>query len=426
MWLAEIAFGEKYMNQIKGALPMKHRWNKAAVLTAAGALAMMAVPLIAGSTTSEASTMKPTYIIGVQGPFTGSDADYGDYEYAGVEFAVSQANASHKYAFNLKAEKFDDQGSSTVAPGAAQKAVGTKDLVAIVGPSFSGASEVSYQYYHAANIAEVSPSATAVALASGSDSSFFRTVADDSVQGGADATYLVTTKGEKNITVIGDESFYGAGLANAVAADATKLGATVTTKSIANINEGGGGNAGAYSTLATELAQADPSAIFYGGYAPEFGLLLGDLASDGYTTTSHVIMSGDGSNDPALLTSTSPASAANGAFLSESATGKVSYFTGKMASEFTALTHVKASVAIYAAQAYDAANAIIKALVMDKKTASIPTLRKETVASLHKVSFVGVTGPIAFQADGNLKDDTGEVQISEVVNGTITLLTSVS
>jgi branched-chain amino acid transport system substrate-binding protein len=403
---------------------MKLRWNKTVALAAVGAMALTGVPLAAGIGTSSAAS-KPSYTIGVQGPFTGSDSDYGDYEYAGVEFAVSQANASGKYAFTLKTEKFDDQGSSTVAPGAAQKAVGTKGLVAIVGPSFSGASQVSYQYYHAAHIAEVSPSATAVALASGSDSSFFRTVADDSVQGSADASYLVTTKGEKTITVIGDESFYGTGLANVVATQASKLGATVTTKSIANINEGGGGNAGAYSTLATELAQADPSAIFYGGYAPEFGLLLGDLASDGYSTSNHVIMSGDGSNDPALMTSTSPATAANGAFLSESATGKVSYFTGKMATEFTKLTHVKASVAIYAAQSYDAANAIIKALVADKKTSSIPTLRKETVASLHKVSFVGVTGPISFQGDGDLKVDKGEVQISEVENGVITVLTNV-
>ena len=39
------------------------------------------------------------------------------------------------------------------------------------------------------------------------------------------------------------------------------------------------------------------------------------------------------------------------------------------------------------------------------------------MASLHKVSFTGVTGPIAFQADGNLKVDKGAVQISEVDNG---------
>lgn len=402
---------------------MKLRAAKTVALASAGALVLMAVPLIAGASSGAAS--KPTYTIGYQGPLTGSDASYGDYQWAGLEFAVSQANASGKYPFTIKIAKFDDQGSSTVAPAAAQKAVGTKGLVAIVGPAFSGASEASYQYYHAAHIAEVSPSATAVALASGSDSTFFRTVADDSVQGAADATYMVSTKGVKNITVIGDESFYGAGLANVVATDAKADGATVTTQSIANINEGGGGNAGAYSTLATSLAQSDPAGIFYGGYAPEFGLLLGDLAADGYTTSNHVIMSGDGSNDPSLMTSTSPASAANGAYLSESATGKVSYFTGTLAKEFTQLTKVKASIAIYAAQAYDAANAIIKAIAAAKTTSSIPTLRSEIVAGLHKVSFVGVTGPIAFQGDGNLKVDKGEVAISEVENGSITSIGSV-
>jgi hypothetical protein len=41
---------------------------------------------------------------------------------------------------------------------------------------------------------------------------------------------------------------------------------------------------------------------------------------------------------------------------------------------------------------------------------------------LHSVSFVGVTGPIAFQSDGDLKDDTGSVQVSEVENGKITLV----
>lgn len=402
---------------------MKLRFNKAAAVAASGALALLALP-VAGFASAGASS-KPTYVIGYQGPLTGSDASYGQYQYAGLEFAVSQANASGKYPFTIATAKFDDQGSSTVAPAAAQKAVGTKNLVAVVGPAFSGASEASYQYYHAAHIAEVSPSATAVALASGSDSSFFRTVADDSVQGTADATYLVKTKGIKNLLVIGDESFYGAGLAKVVATEAKDFGATVTTQSIANINEGGGGNAGAYSTLATSIAQQDPAGIFYGGYAPEFGLLLGDLAADGYTTSNHVIMSGDGSNDPSLLTSTQPASAANGAFLSESATGKVSYFTGKLASEFTKLTKVKASVAIYAVQAYDAANAIIKALVADKKTSSITTLRKETVASLHKVSFGGVSGPISFQGDGNLKIDKGAVAISEVENGAITSIGNV-
>ena len=103
----------------------------------------------------------------------------------------------------------------------------------------------------------------------------------------------------------------------------------------------------------------------------------------------------------------------------------MSYFTGSLAKAFTKLTKIKASVAIYAAQAYDAANAIIKSLDKEMRSSKISTLRKETVAELHKISFTGVTGPISFQKDGNLKIDKGAVAVSEVENGTITFLTTV-
>jgi branched-chain amino acid transport system substrate-binding protein len=274
-----------------------------------------------------------------------------------------------------------------------------------------------------AHVAEVSASATAVALASGSDSNFMRTIADDSVQGKADADYLVKVKDVKNLLVLSDSSFYGDGLAKVVAADATAMGVTVTTGDIPNVNTGGGGTTTEYGPAATGIATADPAAIFYGGYSPDFGLLLSALSSAGYTASAHVIMSGDGSNSPALITSTSPASAANGVYLSEGAAGKVNFLTGKLATEYYKLTKIKASVAEYAAQAYDATDAIIAALAKTSAPKSVSTmLRKEVVANLHKVNFKGITGTIAFAGDGDLRNDTGTSAISEVENGTITFL----
>jgi branched-chain amino acid transport system substrate-binding protein len=325
----------------------------------------------------------------------------------------------------LKAEKFDDQGSSSLSPAAAQKATGTKNLVAVVGPAFSGASEAAAPYYSKAHVAEVSASATAVALASGTDSNFMRTIADDSVQGKADADYLVTVKGVKNLLVISDASFYGDGLATVVATDAKALGATVTTQQIPNVNTGGGGTTTEYAPAATAIDTSDPGAIFYGGYSPDFGLLLSALSSAGYTASAHVIMSGDGSNSPSLITSTSPASAANGVYLSEGAAGKVNFLTGKLATAYVKLTKIKASVAEYAAQAYDATNAIIAALSKTNTPKTVTTaLRKEVVANLHKVNFQGITGTIAFAGDGDLRNDTGTSAISDVVSGTITFLTN--
>ena len=404
---------------------MKFRLNKTVLVTAVGALVAAGIPLAGVASTSSGAAAKPTYTIGVEGPFSGSDANYGDYIIGGVELAINAANASGKDKFTLKAEKFDDQGSSSLSPAAAQKATGTKNLVAVVGPAFSGASEAAAPYYSKAHVAEVSASATAVALASGTESNFMRTIADDSVQGKADADYLVTVKGVKNLLVISDASFYGDGLATVVAADAKALGATVTTQQIPNVSTGGGGTTTEYGPAATAIATSDPGAVFYGGYSPDFGLLLGALSSAGYTASAHVIMSGDGSNSPSLITSTSPASAANGVFLSEGAAGKVNFLTGKLAASYLKLTKIKASVAEYAAQAYDATNAIIAALSKTNTPKTVTTtLRKEIVANLHKVNFKGITGTIAFAGDGDLKNDTGTSAISEVESGTITFLTN--
>jgi branched-chain amino acid transport system substrate-binding protein len=406
-----------------GVVAMKLRISKTVVVTSVGALLATGIPLAGMASTSAGAAAKPTYTIGVEGPFSGSDANYGDYIYGGVELAINAANASGMHKFTLKAEKFDDQGSSSLSPAAAQKATGTKNLVAVVGPAFSGASEAAAPYYSKAHVAEVSASATAVALASGSNSNFMRTIADDSVQGKADADYLVTVKGVKNLLVISDASFYGDGLATVVATDAKALGATVTTQQIPNVNTGGGGTTTEYAPAATAIATSAPGAVFYGGYSPDFGLLLSALSSAGYTASAHVIMSGDGSNSPSLITSTSPASAANGVYLSEGAAGKVNFFTGKLASAYVKLTKIKASVAEYAAQAYDATNAIIAALGKTNTPAKVTTtLRKEVVANLHKVNFKGITGTIAFAGDGDLRNDTGTSAISDVENGTITFL----
>lgn len=401
---------------------MKNRLNKTVVAAASGAMLLMALPIVSMTSVSGAA-MTPTYTIGVEGPFTGPDSFLGNPVYGGVELAINAANAANM-GFKLKAAKFDDQCSSSVSPAEAQKAVGTSNLIAVVGGVCSGATEAANPYYLKNSVADVSPSATAVALAS-AKGTFFRVVADDSVQGAADAQYLVKNLHVTNLLVIGDASFYGAGLASVVAKDAKADGATVTTQSIPNVNSGGGGTVSEYGGAATSIATKDPGAIFYGGYASDFGLLLGALSTAGYTTSSHPIMSGDGSNESALITDTSPASAANGVYVSQSAAGSVNYFTGKLATAYQKLTKQKASAAEYAAQAYDAANAIIKSFekVTSKKT--IKAIRAGVVAQLRKVSFTGVTGKISFAANGNLKDDTGAVAVSKVTNGVITSVTTV-
>src|SRR5665213_2350785 len=201
---------------------MKLRLNKTVAAVAASALLLMAVPAVGmASASGAASKPKPTYIIGYEGPLSGGNLQLGLNMVFSVELAINQANASGKYPFKLKLAKYDDQGDPTISPTQAQSAVANKKLIAIVGPAFSGATAAAEPYYSKAHVATVSPSATRVTLASSGWHNFFRVVADDGVQGRADADYLVKTKGMKTVYVVDDGSSYGAGLASAFATQAT-------------------------------------------------------------------------------------------------------------------------------------------------------------------------------------------------------------
>ena len=393
---------------------MKPRLNKTVAAVASSALLLMAVPVIGAVSTSGAAS-KPTYIIGYQGPLTGANQQLGLNMVYAVQLAINNANATKKLPFTIKMQKYDDQGSPTLAPSQAQAAVNNKKLVAIVGPAFSGATEASEPYYSRAHIATVSPSATAAALAKGTHNNFMRVVAGDDVQGAADAKFLVKTKSVKKLIVVNDGSFYGAGLASVVAKQAKTLGAAVTTYTYPESGScGGTASVSEYTAAATQIVADHAAGIFYGGYYCDLGLLLGALSSAGYTG---VIMSDDGSWSSALIAGTTPASAANNVYVSEAGGGN-SNLTGKLAVQYKKLAHFTANGATYAAQSYDATNMIIKAMTMIKRSPKLPLLRSAIVNQLHKFAFKGVTGVIKFQGNGDLTRSS-YVDFGQVQNGTI-------
>ena len=132
-------------------------------------------------------------------------------------------------------------------------------------------------------------------------------------------------------------------------------------------------------------------------------------------------MSGDGSESSSLISGTTPASAANGVWLS-AAGGGSSAFTGKLETQFKAISHgVKSSTALYSTQAYDATNVIIAAMSKIKWSSDIQLNRIAIKNALHKTSYKGVTGTIAFQSNGNLAGSgAGQVNFYQVQNGVIT------
>jgi branched-chain amino acid transport system substrate-binding protein len=403
-------------NTVEEDEQMMPRLNKTVAAVATSALLLMAVPAV-GIASASGAASKPTYVIGYEGPLTGGNAQLGLNMVFAVQLAINNANANGKMNFKLKLASYDDQGSGSFSPAQAQAAVANKNLVAVVGPAFSGATRAAEPYYSAAHIATVSPSATAAALATGiTNNNFMRVVAGDDVQGVADANFLVKTKSLKSVLVIDDASFYGSGLAGVVNAQAKADGATVTTQSLNQTSScGGTASSTQYSSAATQIVAANPASIFYGGYYCDLGLLLGALSSAGY---KGAIMSGDGSLSTALIAGTSPPSAANNVFLSVAGGGS-STLTGKLATQFKALAHFPAKDAAYAAQAYDATNMVIASLKKAWNSKStVKKLRPALISQLHKLTFNGVTGKLSFQSNGDLNATT-VVDFSQIQNGTI-------
>jgi branched-chain amino acid transport system substrate-binding protein len=378
-----------------------------------------AVGIASSATAATKMKHKPTYTIGYEGPLSGGNQQLGLNMVYSVQLAINNANATKKLPYMLKMVKFDDQGSSTLSPAQAQSARNNKNLIAIVGPAFSGATKAAEPYYRGAHIATVSPSATAAGLATGfKNNNFMRVVAGDDIQGAADANFLVKTKKLSSVYVINDATFYGAGLADVVATHAKADGASVTTNTIPGTAQCQNGLASPseYTAAATTIVAAKPAAIFYGGYYCDLGLLLGALSSAGY---SGEIMSDDGSWTSTLIAGTSPASAANNVYLSEAGGGNAN-LTGKLASEYEKLAHFGANNATYAAQAYDATNIILAALAkVYHPGVSVMKLRPALVNKLHHITFKGVTGTISFQSNGDLSAksivDFGQVQSGTIV-----------
>ena len=389
---------------------MKLRLNKTVAAVASSALLLMAVPAV-GIASASGAASKPTYTIGYEGPLSGGNQQLGLNMVFGVQLAINQANKSGKLPFKLQLKTYDDQGDPTISPTQALSAVHNKSLVAVVGPAFSGATAAAEPYYKAAHIATVSPSATRGSLATSGWNNFFRVVADDNVQGPADANYMVKKLGKSSVYVVNDGTAYGSGVATAFAAQAKTDGATVATATVPGTSQCQNGTASAtqYSAAATQAVASGAKGLFYGGYYCDLGLFLGALQSAGYTGA---IMSDDGSLSPALIQGTTPASAANGVYLTCACASSTNQsFNG----QYQALAHFSAANATYAPEAYDATNAIINAMKSLKKIT-----RVAIVNALHKLTYKGMTKVIKFQKNGNIAGSA--IYVNQVKNGKIVQL----
>ncbi len=339
--------------------------------------------------------------IGHVGPTSGQIAHLGEDNENGARLAVEEANArgvmvdGKKVKIELLTE--DDAADGKQATQVAQKLMDAK-VVGVIGHLNSGTSIPASAIYNTAGVAQISPSATNPKLTNQGFKGVFRMVANDIAQGTAIGNYAVKGMGGKKIAIIDDKTAYGVGLADETEKAVKAAGsAIVIREALANEKEQD------FKGVLTKVKAKNPDVIVFGGMDAQAGPMVKQMKALGIKAK---FISGDGAKSAELIKLAGDAG--EGVYATEAGLPKEKMpqgqaFYDKFKAKFGA------DVQVYAPFTYDAANVLIAAI------SKVGTDPAKIVAAVAATSMDGVTGKIAFDEKGDIKD--GAVTVSVIKGG---------
>jgi len=369
----------------------------------AAASLLVAVAMIStgcGGGSSSTTSSGPTEVkIGIGAPLTAGATALGQGMVRGAELAIEQANASSTVtAAGLKFTPVsgDDQGDPKTGVTVANTFASDSALVGVMGHLNSGVSIPASKVYADKKIVMISPASTNPALTQQGLSNVFRVCTTDAVQGPAAADFASKLLGFKSVYVVDDSTPYGEGLAKAFADQFTANGGKVLGSQKTSDKDSD------FNALVTKIKATNPDFIYYGGVY-NAGALLAKQAKDG--GIKGPLMGGDGLYDPKFIELAGAAQAEGDLATS------VGLPIDKLPAGQDFLTAYSKKYpgqdpAAYDAYSYDAANVIISAVVQAAKSVGAdkvtsPTGRDEIIKNVAATNLVGVTGPIAFDKNGD-------------------------
>ena len=332
--------------------------------------------------------------IGHVGPISGAIAHLGKDNENGARLAIEELNAKgvtiggKKIKFELVAE--DDAADPKQGTAAAQKLVDAK-ISGIIGHLNSGTTIPASKIYNDAGIPQISPSATNPKYTRQGYKTAFRVVADDVHLGGTLGRYAVKDLKGKAIAVIDDRTAYGQGVAEEFEKAVKAAGGTLVGHEFTN------DKATDFMPILTTLKAKKPDIIFFGGMDAVGGPMLKQMKSlginakfmggDGICTTELVKLAGDAMGDGQVICAEA---------------GGVDGASKKAMDDFGAKYKKRFNddVKLYAPYVYDAVFVMVDAMQRAKSTDPakyLPELAKTP-------GYKGVTGTIAFDAKGDIKN----------------------
>ncbi|WP_313035499.1 branched-chain amino acid ABC transporter substrate-binding protein [Massilia alkalitolerans] len=333
--------------------------------------------------------------IGTASPLSGPGAHQGKDIENGARMAIDDLNAKgiaiggKKIKWVLQAE--DDASDPKTGTAVAQKLVDAR-VAAVVGHLNSGPTVPASKIYASAGIPQISPAATTPVYTNQGYKTAFRVVANDNLIGRTLARHALGALKAKRIAVIDDRTAFGQGLADQFAREVRSSGGGAPIVSRQFTHD----KATDFSAILTQIRAQRPDLIFYGGMDAVAGPMLKQMKTLGVQAK---FVSGDGVCSEKLPLLAGDALGDDKVFCAVA--GGV---TGAQEARFNAFNErfrqrYGTPVETYAPYAYDAVMVFADAM---QKAQSIEPAR--FLPALAAIRHEGVTGSIAFDAKGDLRD----------------------
>ncbi len=333
--------------------------------------------------------------IGIAEPLTGFSASYGKDEENAARLAFEEANqqgfviGGRKVRFDVDAQ--DDAADPKTAVIVAQRFV-DEGVSGVIGHHNSGCSVAASALYARAGIPQISPTSSSPSYTAQGFKTAFRTTSDDEQMAALSARYSARQLHAKRIAVVDDGTDYGSNFVKQYAVAVQKDGGEIVSRQYTTPQSVD------FRAILTVIKGVNPDLIFFAGQdvqaaglarqMRQLGIRIPFMGEGGFTNDSFLKLAGEGAEgmyswEYGLPLERMP---------------RAAELDGKLKARFgTGIVH-------YAPLAYDASWAMIDAMRQADSTDP-----KRYVQMLRTGSFDGVSGPIAFSANGNLRDATATV-----------------
>ena len=355
----------------------------------AGAMAFACA--LAGTASAQVQVVK----IGHVAPLSGPSAHLGKDNENGARMAIDELNAKgvtiggKKVRFELLNE--DDAADPKQGTAAATKLVDAK-VNGVIGHLNSGTSIPASQIYSTAGIPQISPSSTATKYTQQGFKTTFRVVANDGQLGATLGHYAADQLKARKVAVIDDRTAYGQGVADEFVKGAKSKGVEIITRQYTKAD------ATDFNAILTAIKAKKPDVVFFGGMDSVAGPMRLQMKALGINAK---MMGGDGICTEALPKLAGDALADGQVVCAEA--GGVEAAQQKDLDTWKAAYKKKFGMdtLLYGPYVYDAVMTMADA--MQKAGSAEPAKYLPVLASIqHK----GVTGMIAFDKNGDIKDGT--------------------